>query len=315
MFTKSPRREKNPNQDAKRTQLLNFIQKHKSLSPLTTHKSQTSLGLQGKSPNDNTLQQFIKSTSKTELDLNDPKLEVFLSQLKQKLEKVEEASIMIENWKDTLNAKEKELLQRELKAKETEKKILEIKKKCESKLVAVEKKEKELKAKEHEISCSKQEMMREMSMNFEKKAKEIAEQEKKLQIAVNAISREMKKLTEAKEEAVKIECSVLLNELIGCVIYTDYQLRHMEYSMEYTQESIDEAESCEIYLSPNEFGKIEEVSNESSCDNSYEAFSNGFVQNRESILKECDKIGKENQEISDKLEALLMSLNPTGQLD
>ena len=321
-------RAKKPNQEKKREQLLTFIQKHNSLSPLTTHKSLTSLAVKSKpkisssrqrSPNDSSLKKFIKSASNTDLykkfNPEDPDLAVFLSQLKEKLEKVETTSSLIEKWKDSLTAKEKELVYRESKIKETEQKLEEVQRMYSEKLKKIEKKEKDLIQKESNFASSKEKLLKEVSMNIERKSKEIAEQERKLKIAVNAMTREMEKLSRAKEEAIKIECSVLLNELIGCIVFTDYQTRNRKFCIEYNHDSFDENSIIDAYGSNGEFERIEEVSNENSRDDSYDANSSGYIEQRDKILMECDEIGRENQDISDKLEALILSLNPTGELD
>lgn len=108
MLTKSPNRIKHTFND-KKSRLLSFIQRHNSISPNSTHKSVFSLDLKSsrlskkssKLISQNQYSNLLRSASKGEISSDikpdDQDLSVFLSELKEKLEKVEAASIMIEN--------------------------------------------------------------------------------------------------------------------------------------------------------------------------------------------------------------------------
>lgn len=179
----------------------------------------------------------------------------------------------------------------------------------------LENKEKDLKKKEAGLVIAKEQMFSEMASNLEKKSKEITDQESKLNAALNNISSEMKILNRKKEEITKMECSVLINELIGSIILSDYQAKFYEMKFDAKNDSFEENTVSEIYSSLNDFERIEEASNESSCEESYENYSSNYIERRDLILKDCEIISKENKEISDKLEALIASFNPKNELE
>ena len=221
---------------------------------------------------------------------------------------------MIEKWKEKLTIKEKELIKRENNIKEIEKLNEQHGNKLKDKEKQLDKREKEIKIKENNLIIAKEKMFYEVTQSLEKKSKEISEQERKLNLAIINIGKELSHLNKTKEEVLKIECLVLLNELIGSIVLADYQDKLNESGIENKYTSYEENALSEAFSSINEIERIEEVSNESSEDY-YESNSLEYLKRREKILQDCEVITKENSEISDKLEALIASLQPSEDFD
>ena len=213
-----------------------------------------------------------------------------------------------------MTIKEKELIKRENNIKEIEKLNEQHGNKLKDKEKQLDKREKEIKIKENNLIIAKEKMFYEVTQSLEKKSKEISEQERKLNLAIINIGKELSHLNKTKEEVLKIECLVLLNELIGSIVLADYQDKLNESGIENKYTSYEENALSEAFSSINEIERIEEVSNESSEDY-YESNSLEYLKRREKILQDCEVITKENSEISDKLEALIASLQPSEDFD
>ena len=327
MLVKNSDSLKKPIQAEKRSKLLSFIQRHNSLSPISSSQNITSLKTtpkrikrqsDSKSPQKTSLTNLRKSSLNLDIcagtPLQDSNFSTALSQIKEKLEKVEATSIMIEKWKEKLTIKEKELIKRENNIKEIEKLNEQHGNKLKDKEKQLDKREKEIKIKENNLIIAKEKMFYEVTQSLEKKSKEISEQERKLNLAIINIGKELSHLNKTKEEVLKIECLVLLNELIGSIVLADYQDKLNESGIENKYTSYEENALSEAFSSINEIERIEEVSNESSEDY-YESNSLEYLKRREKILQDCEVITKENSEISDKLEALIASLQPSEDFD
>ena len=109
MLVKNSDSLKKPIQAEKRSKLLSFIQRHNSLSPISSSQNITSLKTtpkrikrqsDSKSPQKTSLTNLRKSSLNLDIcagtPLQDSNFSTALSQIKEKLEKVEATSIMIE---------------------------------------------------------------------------------------------------------------------------------------------------------------------------------------------------------------------------
>jgi hypothetical protein len=309
MINNSPSRLRKDYQHEKKTNILSFVIRNKSISPISSYKALSMLEfpLIKKSNSKSAKHNITKSLTKTvsRIDLlqekkpDNDKLLVFLSELKQKLNYIKSETIYLEKFKEELNYRETELIIREKKANEMEKNNNEVQIKLVAKDKKLQIKEQDLKNKEKELLASKQQLFDKISQSLEKKSKEIEIQEQKIKEALIEIQKEIENLNKAKEEAIKTECCVMLNELIGCIVANDYQISLTDSKID--QNSFEDHTISEVCSSLNDFDKIDEISNETFYDESSHQYSFKDTKNSE-FLKDCEESGKENKEISDKSE-------------
>ena len=122
------------------------------------------------------------------------------------------------------------------------------------------------------------------------------------------MGKDIQKLENTKEEVVKMECSLLLNELICSIVLNDYQSKVEEMDNYESSEIITESELCSSLY---DIEKIDEVSNESSFEDQYDSGSIEYKQKKDTILMNCIEITKENKDISNKLDEIIASLSPS----
>lgn len=310
-----------PPTDSCQAIVQSFIRRNNSMSPINPIKPDNSYASSmsrlrsseiSKANCEYIFNGLTKSSSKADFskifNKQSPELNTFLAELKEKLEKVEALSNTIKVWREKLEIKEKELetwentlKEQEQAQEETERRLLERQRK-------IEFKEKELKNKEIFLANKKKNMIIEINAGLEKKILDIAEKERSLLIASNQINKQMKELRNKKEENIIMECSVVLNELIGSIILSDYQNRVLESRVDMKSQSFEEFSISDTYSSLYDIERIDEVSNESSNSEETENFSFPFPKANIEILEGCSKITENNQDVSNKLEALIASL-------
>jgi hypothetical protein len=298
----------------KKSRLISFLNRQNSLSCLIRHRTTSSLESGTPTPRlsrgnlhkdtENCTPKSVKSTSKspnriklTENNLDRIKLSERNSSTTPK--KGSGDYVTLEILKQKLSDKEKDLETREKNLKNQEKILEDSFKSLNENLSKLKLKEKELNKKEMKLAASKQEIFKIVSDSLEQKSKEISEQERKLQQALKNISKEMEVLKKTKEEVVKQECSLLLNEMIGHIVLFDFQSR--------TQSRNESYEESEYVCGDLE--KIDEASNESSSKEINDSYSLEFTKKKDQVLMTCVKITKENKFISQRIEEILASLN------
>lgn len=274
--------------------LLEFIKRNRSHSPSEGFLNITSRPKSSQIPKSNSI--TLSQTKKQSIK-DSPELTEILQDIKLKLKKLESTSTYLEKWKEDLSKKEEDLKNHQKLLQESEKSQKKTAKKLKETQKALQIKEETLR---RSIKQEREEMLQEINKTFQKKSLEIQQKEQQLSLFLESIQKELRLLEDSKSESVQLECSALLNELIGTILLQQYhdqilELQPLSHSPSLSSPKFDS------------FDPIEEVSNESSQDYS-DIFSTKYIKNHEFILQECDDISKENNEITEKLEALMASL-------
>ena len=273
--------------------LIEFIKRNRSHSPSEGFLNMTS---RPKSPYISKSNSRSSSKLKKQAMVDYPELTEILQDIKLKLTKLESTSIYLEKWKDDLKKKEEDLKYRQKLLQESEKAQKNTAKKLKEAQKALQIKEETLR---RSINQEREQMLQEINKTFQKKSLEVQKKEQQLSQFLESIQIELKSLEDSKKESAKLECSALLNELIGTILLQTYHDQILQLQSSYPS-SLNSPKF-------DSFDPIEEFSNESSQDYS-ENLSINYLRTHEFILQECDDLTKENDEITEKFEALMASL-------
>ena len=329
MLAKSPERIAKPNKAEKKDKLLSFFKRHDSLTRMPSNQKNSSLKSTPKrikkeksslSSRKNLLPSKRKSSAREtypEITFSTPCIPKEIPEAKEKNYLTD---IMIENWKESLILKENELIRREKQIIEQEKINEKIREQLKEKANKIKERENDLNIKENDFLLEKEKMLKEISLNLEKKSIEIIEREKQINKGMMDLEKKFEELNKTKEELIKFECSALINELINKVIEKDNQHKlkddkKLEKKLEKKNNIDEENTLTEIVSSINDTDIIDDLSSESSFEESSDNFSSNYLKRRNKIIQECDEISKENSKISEKLETLFAKFKLSANLN